>query len=135
MSKVIEKAKEAVHSIFKRRPPTIEENNGEQLVQRTALRIDSTERIRQIIRHELFRQQANEEAESFEEADDFDLPDGEEWVSSYEEKFEPEPELSTADQAAPAALKPPVDVPSGTSSDPAAPVPPQAGSVDEPPSK
>lgn len=69
----------------------MEKNSGEVLTQRTGLRImSSTDRIRQLIRHEMFR--ANEETthESFADADDFELEDGEEWVSPYEETFEPE---------------------------------------------
>lgn len=69
----------------------MEINSGEQLVTPTGLRIvSSTDRIRQLIRHEMFRRQEDAENETFEEADDFDLDDGEEWVSPYEDYFEPE---------------------------------------------
>lgn len=73
----------------------IEENSGETLVQKTGLRImSSTDRIRQIIRHELSEHAARSEHESFEDADDFEFEDGEEWVSPYEEKFDPPAEPS-----------------------------------------
>lgn len=68
-----------------------EKNNGQKLTQVTDLRIpDQTERLRQIVRHEFFKQQFNSQAETFDEADDFDLPDGEQWVSPYENEFEPD---------------------------------------------
>lgn len=68
----------------------MEINNGEKLVQRTGLRVlSSTDRIRQIIRHELSEHAHANESETFDEADDFDLPDNEEWVSPYEERFDP----------------------------------------------
>lgn len=70
----------------------MEKNSGEQLVTPTGLRIvSSTDRIRQIIRHEMFRRAEDSEHETFEEADDFELDDGETWISPYEENFEPEP--------------------------------------------
>lgn len=69
----------------------MEKNNGEVLTQRTGLRImSSTDRIRQLIRHEMFRANEDKDHESFEDADDFDLDDNEEWVSPYEELFEPD---------------------------------------------
>lgn len=69
----------------------MEKNSGELLAQRTGLRImSSTDRIRQLIRHEMFRANEDREHESFEDADDFDLDDNEEWVSPYEEQFEPD---------------------------------------------
>lgn len=69
----------------------MEKNSGEVLTQRTGLRImSSTDRIRQLIRHEMFRANEDKDHESFEDADDFDLDDDEEWVSPYEELFEPD---------------------------------------------
>jgi len=74
---------------FRKRPGE-EENSGEKIQQPTRLRMTQNDRIRNLIRHEMFRQAAGQEGhESFEEADDFDLPD-EEWVSPYEEKFDPD---------------------------------------------
>lgn len=46
------------------------------------------DRVREIIRQEMSRQAAAEELETFEEADDFELPDVEAF-SPYEENFEP----------------------------------------------
>lgn len=67
-----------------------EANSGESMVQLTGLRLSPNDRIRQLIRMELFRQAAGkEDAESFEEADDFDFDDGDEWHSDYENEFEP----------------------------------------------
>lgn len=105
-----------------------EKNNGEKLVQRTGLRISTNDRIRQMVRHELFRQQVNNEAESFEEADDFDLPDGEEWISPYENEFEPEPVPPTpADPPSPEPGKGPGAAPEPVNSnDPVPPDGPQA---------
>lgn len=99
-------------------PAHVEHNDGSQMVQKTGLRISTNDRIRSIIRHELFQQQANKEAETFEEADDFDLPDGEEWISPYEEQFEPDPTPpadpsgSVQDNTKPAVTDPPEPVPS-----------------------
>lgn len=93
-------------------PPFIEENSGERLVQTTGLRISTTDRIRQMVRHELFRQQANAEAETFEEADDFDLPDGEEWVSPYEGDFDPPPSPADPKPAGAGSGAPPEGEPS-----------------------
>lgn len=70
-----------------------EENSGEVLVQKTALRINDSDGIRRIIRHEMSKiASAAMQAETFEEADDFELSDEEEWISPYEEIFDPEPE-------------------------------------------
>lgn len=57
----------------------------------TRLRLpqNRTEQIRAYIRQELSRAQVERGHETFEEADDFSLPDGEQWVSPYEETFEP----------------------------------------------
>lgn len=100
--------------------PHIEQNSGEQIVQKTALRIDSTDRIRQIIRHELYRQRVNSGAESFEEADDFDFDDGEEWVSPYENEFEPE---SGGGQSPPVTAPPTPADPGATNGPPPQPQP------------
>lgn len=70
----------------------VEENSGESMVITTGLRFSQEDRIRQIIRQEMFRRAISDEAESFEDADDFDFDDGEEWVSPYEEVFDPSPE-------------------------------------------
>lgn len=78
----------------------IERNSGRKMVQTTGLRISTNDRIRQMIRHELFRQQINDEAETFDEADDFSLPDEEEWISPYEDEFEPDPTPPPADPRA-----------------------------------
>ena len=77
-------------SVFRKLREYFEPNNGETLVQKTALRLSSTDRIRQIIRHEMLQQKLNSEAESFDEADDFEFEDGEEWASPYEVQFEPD---------------------------------------------
>jgi hypothetical protein len=37
-----------------------------------------------MVRNELSRQAASQEMETFDEADDFDVPDEEEWTSPYE---------------------------------------------------
>lgn len=75
---------------FRKLTRPFEKNNGEKMRQPTNLRLSQHDRIRNLIRHEMFRQQlGKEEAESFEEADDFDLPENEEWVSPYEEQFDP----------------------------------------------
>lgn len=91
-----------------------EQNSGETLTQTTQLRIEDTDGIRKVVRAEMARMAANANLETFEEADDFDLDDGDEWVSPYEEMYEPEPSVepksgegrspsdtsSTADQSA-----------------------------------
>lgn len=101
--------------IWKRQP---EVNSGVSAVHTTQLRMSNNDRVRQLIRHELFRRAiAAEGHETFDEADDFDLPDGEEWVSPYEEKFDPPSDDPTPSKA------PPVDPPPGGDPDPA----PQGG--------
>lgn len=52
------------------------------------------DRVREIIRQEMSRKAEGEGFESFEEADDFDIP-GEDPVSPYEEVFEPVVESSS----------------------------------------
>lgn len=77
---------------FRNRERKQEFNSGEKIELPTRLRMpDRDDRIRQMIRHELFRQAAGkEEAETFEEADDFELDEGEQWVSPYEDGFDPD---------------------------------------------
>lgn len=73
-------------------PP--EDNDGVSLVVQTGLSLSSEDRFRRLIRQELFRQAlGKEEAETFEEADNFDLDEDEQWVSEYENDFDP-PEVS-----------------------------------------
>lgn len=80
-----------MHPWLRKLIPFTEENSGEQIVQKTALRIDSTDRIRQLIRHEIFRSNTNPKAETWEEANDFDFDDPDEkWDSPYEEHFDPD---------------------------------------------
>lgn len=68
-----------------------EVNSGEPVEIPTRLRLSGDDKIRQMIRHELFRQAAGQEGmESFEEADDFELGEGDEWVSPYEDGFDPD---------------------------------------------
>lgn len=74
----------------KTRERKFEQNNGERMQQATNLRLSQNDRIRNLIRHEMFRAQINNESETFEDADDFELPDNEEWVSPYEETFDPD---------------------------------------------
>lgn len=94
-----------------------EPNNGEILVSSTNLRLDQNDMIRQMIRQEIFRANVNEGAESFEDADDFDLDDGEEWHSDYEESFDPPsvttPISSEAETTPPPATSPPPPPPAG----------------------
>lgn len=68
-------------------PP--EPNDGKSMVNHTSLRMSNNDRIRQLIRAELFRREVNNQAETFEEADDFDLDENEPWVSPYEDGFDP----------------------------------------------
>lgn len=70
------------------------------------LRIPSqTERILALVRHEQAMAAQRGEFETFEEGDDFELDDGEEWSSPYEEIFEPDPVVPPP--AAPAAAPTP----------------------------
>lgn len=100
---------------FGRRP---EVNSGVSLTTTTRLNLSQTDRMRQIIRHEMFMQAIDKEKETFKEADDFDLEDGTEWVSPYEDVFEPlDPDPKPAALAADPAVKaggenePPVNEP------------------------
>ena len=76
------------------------------LVQKTNLRMpsnNSTLRMRQMIRQELSQKASEAQQETFEEADDFEL-DNEEWISPYENGFEPElPSESEKSQETPLA--------------------------------
>lgn len=96
-----------------------EVNSGEQVAKPTNLRIPSrSESIRAYVRLEQMLAQQRNQVESFEEADDFDLDDDEQWVSPYEEHFEPE-------DAPPAAAAPaPAPVAQATQTAPPAPAPP-----------
>ena len=77
----------------------------------TRLRVPSqSDRIMELVRYEQMRAMETREVETFEEADDFDLPDGETWFSPYEEVFEPD---DLVDQA-PGAPAPPTAPPSET---------------------
>jgi len=94
------------------RPRKTEVNTGEQIIQKTQLRITQDDKIRNLIRSELLRQAMGKvENETFEEADDFDMED-EEWASPYEETFDPgpadptPPEPTPAPGAAPEPVKP-----------------------------
>jgi len=66
----------------------IPDNTPVSIPTRLRLPQSRTEQIRAFIRSELAMKQLNEGHETFAEADDFDLP-GEDWVSPYEETFEP----------------------------------------------
>lgn len=99
-----------------------EANSGYSVTAATALRLSPDDRIRQLIRQEMFRQaMGQEQAETFEEADDFDFDEDEEWVSPYEVEFEPPSSVTVAD-------------PSETTPKPAAaePVAPQQRNGDDP---
>lgn len=63
----------------------VEKNSGVSKTATTRLRLSGDDRIRQLIQSEMYRRQVNSEAESFADADDFDLPDNQEWISPYEE--------------------------------------------------
>lgn len=67
----------------------IPDNTPVELPTRLRVSVNRVTQMRQLIRAELSRQAADQGDETFEEADDFDLPDGEEWFSPYEEDFEP----------------------------------------------
>lgn len=83
-------------SLFRRdKPVHVERNSGDCVVSRTGLKLSREDQIRQMIRHELFRSTVNDKAESFEEADDFELDEDDEWFSPYEEVFDPSPALSS----------------------------------------
>jgi len=91
---------------------SVEPLSSEPVAKPLRLRIPTqSERIMEYVRYEQMRAQESRDVESFEEADDFEIDDGEEWFSPYEEIFEaaPEPEPEAAPPApAPGA---PTDVP------------------------
>lgn len=89
----------------------IEPNSGESEVALTSLRLTQVDRVRQLIRHELFLQAAGgaDQHETFEEADDFEMDDGDEWTSPYETDFEP-PSETVVEHPAPAPNPPPAPV-------------------------
>lgn len=73
-----------------------------------------SERIMEMVRYEQMRAMETREVETFEESDDFELDDGQEWFSPYEEVFEPqepEPDPAPVAQATPNA--PPSEPPPG----------------------
>ena len=110
-------------SWFRKLNPFTEKNSGQVLVAKTGLQLSSTDRIKQIIRHELLQQKLNAEAETFDEADDFEFDDGEEWASPYEVTFDPpspEPDVPQGGtQTAPPANQGPTNAP-----EPPSPAPP-----------
>lgn len=62
-----------------------------------------SERIMELVRYEQMRAMQTQEVETFEEADDFELDDGQVWFSPYEEVFEPDPGLDFDPAPAPVA--------------------------------
>lgn len=77
-----------------------ETNSGVPVAVPTRLKVPSqTERILAHLRLEQMRAREMEEFETMEESDDFELDDGEEWFSPYEENFE----VANPDPLAPAA--------------------------------
>lgn len=71
----------------------------------TRLKVPSqSEKILALVRLEQMRAQQDREVETFEEADDFELDDGEEWFSPYEEIFE-------APEVPPEPITPPAEPP------------------------
>lgn len=72
-----------------------------------------SERIMEYVRYEQMRAQQTREVETFEEADDFELSEGEEWFSPYEEIFEPldQPEPTEAPVAQATQTAPPAPAP------------------------
>lgn len=86
--------------VHKNRAKEHYDENGEELVDNTPIEppIGFVEQpplhelIRQMVRNEQIRQAINSEAESFEEADDFDVGDDDPFPNSpYEEIFDPPP--------------------------------------------
>lgn len=67
----------------------IPDNTPVEIPSRLRLGVSRAVRMRNFIRHELSRSAAESGSESFEEADDFSLDDGEEWSSPYEADFDP----------------------------------------------
>lgn len=74
------------------------------------------DQIRAFVRQEMSEQMHAQGFESFEEADDFDLPEGEDWASPYEVDFDPPPAgLSQADPSPMAEPSSPAVPPGGNS--------------------
>lgn len=97
--------------LLKDSPGHVEANSGIPVAKPLNLRVPTqSERILSYIRLEQMRAMQDAELETFEEADDFEFEDGEEWVSPYEEVFEPVPDPFVA---APAATVTPPSEPSG----------------------
>lgn len=67
----------------------IPDNTPVSIPTRLRLPQSRTDQIRQFIRAELSRQALDQGHETFSEADDFELDDGETWVSPYEGDFDP----------------------------------------------
>lgn len=109
---------EAIRKILKSLFPSqwVEENSGESMVTQTRLHFSENDRIRQIIRAEMFRRAIDASAETFEEADDFELDDDTEWVSDHEEQFDP-PSVTIPTSPAAAANPPPASPPAVPPSD------------------
>lgn len=87
----------------------VEPLSSEPVAKPLRLKIPSqSERIMEYVRFEQFKAQQSQEVETFEEADDFEIDDGEEWFSPYEEIFEaaPEPDLATTPAPASGAPNP-----------------------------
>lgn len=111
--------------IYRDTPADVESNDGYVHVQRTGLRISTTDRIRHMIRYELHKIAEDKEMETFEEADDFEFDehDGEQWQSPYEIDFDPDFDAGAGRSPAETAVVPPAD-PSGESNEPPQPPPP-----------
>lgn len=79
----------------------------ERVARPTNLKVPSqSERILALVRYEHARAAADREVESFEDSDDFELDDGEQWFSPYEEVFEPQVDPIPASPPAPPAPPP-----------------------------
>lgn len=60
-----------------------------EIPSRLRMPVSRSAQIRAMIRNEMSRAAADQGQETFEEADDFELPDGEPWISPYENDFDP----------------------------------------------
>lgn len=93
-------------------------NSGQPVAKPTNLRIPSrSESIRAYVRLEQYLASQRGQFDTLEEADDFELDDGEEWVSPYEDHFEPDDAPGPAAPAAGVGQSP-------TETAPPAPAPP-----------
>lgn len=98
-------------------------NHGRSATVTTGLTLSSEQRIKEMIRTCISENAQNLGHGTFDEEDDFELPDGEEFFSPYEEVFDPEPD-SPAPNGAPAASSAPAPAnneparPSGTNESP-----------------